>query len=123
PRGPPPVCPVPPAGGDPPPRLDLVRLTPEGDVIRTTTFEELPGPRENLFYDESGVHELPVNVPFTLGFTSHVVGVAHGEGLYLLAEWTYAFKLYSLDAAYRRIWGAQVMPANIGTAFQSSPSI
>jgi hypothetical protein len=51
------------------------------------------------------------------------VGVADGEGLYLLAEWTYSFKLYRLDAANRRLWGAQVMPANIGTAFQFSPSL
>jgi hypothetical protein len=86
-------------------------------------FEDVPGPRENLFYDEAGVHELPVNGPFTLGLRSHVVGVADGEGLYLLAEWTYGSKLYRLDAANRRIWGVQVMPANIGMAFQFSPSL
>jgi len=103
--------------------LEILRLTDEGGAIGTTTFEEVPGPRENLYYDESGVHELPVNGPFTLGFTSHVVGVADGEGLYLLAEWTYGFKLYRLDPADRRIWGVQVMPANIGMVFQTSPSI
>jgi len=103
--------------------LELMRLSPDGEAVVTTTFEEIPGPRENLFYDETGVHELPVHGPFRLGLTSHVVGVADGEGLYLLAEWTYGFKLYRLDAANRRIWGAQVMPANIGTAFQFSPSL
>jgi len=103
--------------------LELVRLSPEGEAVTTTTFEEIPGPRENLFYDEAGVHELPVDGPFKLGLTSHVVGFADGEGLYLLAEWTYGFKLYRLDAAARRIWGAQVMPANIGTAYQSTPSL
>lgn len=103
--------------------LELVRLSPDGEAVATTPFEEIPGPRENLFYDAAGVHELPVTGPFTLGFTSHVVGVVDGEGLYLLAEWTYGFKLYRLDAANRRIWGVQVMPANIGVVFQSSPSL
>jgi len=50
-------------------------------------------------------------------------GLADAEGLYLLAEWTYGFKLYRLDGASRRVWGAQVMPANIGMAFQFSPSL
>lgn len=103
--------------------LEIVRLSPDGDAVATTTFEEVPGPRENLFYDEAGVHELPVDGPFKLGSTSHVVGVAEGEGLYLLAEWTYGFKLYRLDAANRRVWGAQVMPANISAVFQFSPSL
>jgi hypothetical protein len=104
--------------------LEIVRLSPDGDAVAATTFEEIPGPRENLFYDEAGiVHELPVNGPFELGWTSHVVGVADGEGLYLLAEWTYGFKLYRLDATNRRVWGAQVMPANIGTVFELSPSL
>ena len=103
--------------------LDLVRLSPEGEAVSTTALEELPGPRENLFYDDAGVHELPADRPFRLGLISHVVGVADGEGLYLLAEWTYGFKLYRLDAGNRRLWGVQVMPANIGTAFQSSPSL
>jgi hypothetical protein len=103
--------------------LEIVRLSPDGEAIATTAFEEVPGPRENLYYDGTGVHELPINGPFRLGWTSHVVGVADGEGLYVLAEWTYGFKLYRLDAANRRIWGVQVMPANIGMAFQVSPSL
>ena len=66
----------------------------DGDAVATTKFEEIPGARENLFYDEAGVHELPVDGPFQLGSTSHVVGVPNGEGLYLLAEWSYGFKVY-----------------------------
>jgi len=103
--------------------LELRRLSPDGEEVATTRFQEIPGPRENLYYDDAGVRELPVNGPFKLGLTSHVVGVADGEGLYLLAEWSYGFKLYRLDAAYRRSWGGQVMPANIGVAFQSGPSL
>jgi hypothetical protein len=49
--------------------LEIVRLSPDGDAVATTTFEEIPGPRENLFYDEAGVHELPVDGPFKLGST------------------------------------------------------
>ena len=104
-------------------RLEIVRLSPEGDAVARTKLEELTGPRENLYYDDAGVHELPVDVPFTLAWNSHVVGVPDGEGLYLLAEWTYGFKLYRLDGTHRRLWGVQVMPANIGMAFQLSPSL
>jgi hypothetical protein len=104
-------------------RLEIVRLSPEGETIATTRLEELPGPREYLYYDDAGVHELPVDRPFTLAWTSHVVGVAEGEGLYLLAEWTYGFKLYRLDEMDRRLWGVQVMPANIGMVFELSPSL
>ena len=103
--------------------VELLRLSPGGEALATVPFEEMPGPRENLFYDDGGVHEIPVAGPFKLGLTSHVVGLADGEGLYLLAEWTYGFKLYRLDADYRRIWGVQLMPANIGMAFQTSPSL
>jgi hypothetical protein len=103
--------------------LEIQRLSADGDAVATTTFEEIPGPRENLFYDEAGVHELPVDGPFKLGSTSHVVGVADGEGLYLLAEWTYGFKLYRLDAGNRRVWGVQLMPASISQVFQFSPSL
>jgi hypothetical protein len=103
--------------------LEIVRLSPEGEAVATTAFEEIPGARENLYYDETGVHVLPVNGPFKLGWTSHVVGVPDGEGVYVVAEWTYGFKLYRLDAANRRIWGVQVMPANIGMVFQLSPSL
>jgi len=104
-------------------RLELSRLSAEGDALATTPLEEVPGPRENLFYDGNGVHELPAEGPFRLAWNSHVAGVADGEGLYVLAEWTYGFKLYRVDAAHRRTWGAQVMPANIGLAFQFSPSL
>jgi hypothetical protein len=104
--------------------LELLRLSPDGESLASTSVEEIPGPRENLFYDGAGgVHELPVDGPFKLGFGSHLAGLADGEGLYLLAEWTYGFKLYRLDAAGRRTWGAQVMPANIGMAFPYSPSL
>ena len=103
--------------------LEIVRLSPDGDALSTTPFQEVPGPRENLFYDATGVHELPIDGPFKLGFFGHVAGLADGEGLYLLAEWTYGFKLYRLDAAARRVWGAQIMPANIGMAFQFTPSL
>jgi len=103
--------------------LEIVRLSPEGQAVAAPAFEEVPGPRENLYYDETGVHELPINGPFRLGWTSHVVGLADGEGLYLMAEWTYGSKLYRLDAADRRVWGVQVMPANIGMVFQFSPSL
>jgi|GEM_PF-547394 hypothetical protein len=103
--------------------LEIVRLSPEGEALATMAFEEIPGPRENLYYDGTGVHELPINGPFRLGWTGHVVGLADGEGLYLVAEWTYGSKLYRLDAASRRIWGVQVMPANIGMVFQFSPSL
>jgi hypothetical protein len=102
--------------------VELVRLSPDGEEVSRTSVEDVPGPRENLFYDEAGVHELPI-LPFTLGWNRHVVGVADGEGLYLLCEWRYGFKLYRLDAARRRLWGAQVMPANVGMSFQFSPSI
>jgi hypothetical protein len=104
-------------------RLEIVRLSPAGETVATTTLEELPGPRENLYYDDTGVHELPADRPFTLAWTSHVMGVPGGEGLYLLAEWTYGFKLYRLGATGRRLWGAQVMPANIGMVFELSPSL
>jgi hypothetical protein len=103
--------------------LEIVRLSSDGATIATTRLEERPGPRENLYYDETGVQELPVDGPFKLGWRSHVVGAADGEGMYLLAEWTYSFKLYRLDATNRRLWGVQVMPANIGMAFQFSPSL
>jgi len=103
--------------------LELLRLSSEGEEAATTSFEEVPGPRENLYYDDSGVHELPIDGPFKLGLNSHVVGVADGEGLYLLAEWTYGFKLYRLNSANRRLWGVQVIPANVGMAFQFSPSL
>jgi hypothetical protein len=103
--------------------LDLARLSPDGEIVATTALEETPGPRENLFYDSAGVHELPIAGPFKLGWNSHVAGVADGEGLYLVAEWTYGFKLYRMDAAHRRLWGRQVMPANIGMAFELLPSL
>jgi hypothetical protein len=103
--------------------LEIVRLAPDGDKVATTAFEEIPGPRENLYYDGAGVHVLPIDGPFKLGWTGHVVGVPEGDGLYLLAEWTYGFKLYRLDATDRRVWGVQVMPANIGVAFEPSPSL
>src|SRR5262249_8923834 len=103
--------------------LELVRLSPDGEVVATTALEEIPGPRENLFYGSDGVHELPIQGPFKLGWRSNVAGVADGEGLYLLAEWTYGFKLYRVDSANRRVWGVQVMPANIGMAFPYAPSL
>jgi hypothetical protein len=103
--------------------LHILRLSSDGDAIAEATFEETPGPRENLFYDDTGVHELPVDGPFRLAWNGHVVGLPDGEGLYLLAEWTYSVKLYRLNADYGRTWGVQVLPANIGTAFSFSPSL
>ena len=103
--------------------LQILRLSPDGETIADSRFEETPGPRENLFYDDTGVHELPVNRPFRLGLTGHVVGLPDGDGLYLLAEWTYGLKLYRLKADYSRAWGVQVFPANIGMAFNFSPSL
>jgi len=111
------------ADGDGQYSLEIDRLSPDGEPVAATAFEELPGPRENLFYDGGGVHQLPPDRPFALGPNSHVVGVADGEGLYLVAEWTYGFKLYRFDAADRRLWGAQVMPANVGTAFEFLPAL
>jgi len=60
--------------------LDLVRLSPDGEAVASTAFEEIPGPRENLFYDpDGGVHELPIDGPFKLGFNGHAVGVAGSD--------------------------------------------
>ena len=103
--------------------LEILRLSAEGETIGELRFEDTPGPLENLFYDDTGVHELPVNGPFKLSFNGHVVGLPDGEGLYLLAEWTYSVKLYRLDAHYGRVWGVQVFPANIGFTFNFSPSL
>ena len=103
--------------------LQILRLSPDGETISEARFEENPGPRENLFYDGTGVHELPLDKPFRLSQFGHVVGLPDGEGLYLLAEWTYGVKLYRLKADYSRAWGVQVMPANIGFAFNFYPSV
>jgi hypothetical protein len=103
--------------------LQILRLSADGETIADVRFEETPGPRENLFYDQTGAHEVPVNGPFTLAFNSHVVGLPDGEGLYVLAEWTLSVKLYRLNADYSRAWGVQVFPANIGMVFNFSPSL
>jgi hypothetical protein len=103
--------------------LELRSLSPDGEEVATSKLQEIPGPRENLFYDQNGVHELAIDRPFQLSSNNHVEGVADGEGLYLVCEWTYGFKLYRLDSAKRRLWGVQLMPANIGTLFPYSPSL
>jgi hypothetical protein len=103
--------------------LQILRLSADGEAIAEWRFEEIPGPRESLYYDQTGVHELPVKGPFKLAFNSHVVGLPDGNGLYLLAEWTYSVKLYRLNADYSRAWGVQVFPAYLGMAFNFSPSL
>ncbi len=104
--------------------LHIVRLSEDGDEGTDVGFTELPGPHENLFYDGSGgVQELPADVPFNLSWMSHVVALPDGDGLVVLAEWTYGFKLYRLSPSYEKEWGVQVMPANIGVVFQGYPSL
>src|SRR5258705_3970462 len=56
--------------------LEVARLSPDGEAVATTALEEIPGPRENLFYDSAGVHELPIEGPFRLGWSSPVPGLA-----------------------------------------------
>src|SRR4051812_17322337 len=34
--------------------LEILRLSPEGETISELRFEDTPGPRENLFYDDTG---------------------------------------------------------------------
>src|SRR5262249_55799995 len=58
--------------------LQILRLSADGDTLADARLEEMPGPRENLFYDDSGVHELPSNVPFRLTWRSHVVALPDG---------------------------------------------
>ena len=103
--------------------LQIQRLSPDGQTLDQTDFEETPVPGENLYYDDAGVHELPIDGPFRLARNSHVVGLPDDEGLFLVAEWTYSVKLYRLNADYGRAWGVQVMPANIGMAFNFTPSL
>lgn len=97
-------------------RLELLRLSTDGEILARRDFQDTPGPRETLYYDDSGVHELPVEGPLRFGDRAHVVGLPDGEGLYLYA-WSYGAKLYRLDAAGAELWDAQVMPANLGMAF------
>lgn len=102
--------------------LEILRLSHDGDILADVTFTDTPGPRENLYYDDSGVRVLPV-IPFTLTWTSHVVALPDGEGMFVLAEWSYGFKLYRLDQSFGTLWHHQVMPGNVGTVFQGSPSL
>lgn len=97
--------------------LEILRLANDGHAIAMAALEDTPGPGENLYYDQAGVHELPAGVPFRLSRFGHVVGLADGEGLYLVAGWTYGFELYRLLADSTQAWKGQVMPANIGMAF------
>lgn len=95
-------------------RLDLLRLSADGEILETHAFTDAAGPRENLYYDELGVHE--DDGPLSFNPLRHVVGLADGEGLYLYA-WTFGAKLYRLDAGYRELWDAEVMPSNIGMTY------
>jgi hypothetical protein len=97
-------------------RFDLTRLSSDGETLARTEFADVAAPGEDLYYDDAGVHPFPTDGPLRFSFRSHVVGLADGEGLYLLA-WTYGAKLYRLDRGYSKAWSVQVMPANIGMAF------
>jgi len=97
-------------------RLDTARLSPDGEELFRREFHDVAGPRENLYYDETGAHPFPTDRPLRLGQFSHVVALADGEGVYLLA-WTWGAKLYRLGPDHAQAWNVQVMPANVGMAF------
>jgi hypothetical protein len=97
-------------------RLEITRVSADGDILSRTELQDTAGPNENLYYDDSGPHVIPTDPPLRFGDRSHLVGLADGEGLYLLA-WSYGVKLYRLRADYSEVWDAQVMPANLGMAF------
>ena len=103
-------------------RLDIVRVSADGEILSRTEFHDTAGPRENLYYDESGVHTLSTDGPLRFDFRSHVVGLADGEGLYLVA-WTYGVKLYKLTADHAEVWDAQFMPANLGMVYSFIPEL
>ncbi len=105
-----------PDGGQGSYRLEIARLAADGRVLYQTPLADVPGPGENVFYDDTGVHVLPSDRPMRLSERSHVVGLADGEGVYLLA-WTFGAKLYRLSREYTQRWNALVMPANLGMAF------
>ena len=97
-------------------RLEITRVSPDGAILARDEFQDTPGPREDIYYDDSGPHPFPYAGPLRFGHRSHVVGMADGEGLTMLA-WTYGAKLYRLAADGAVTWETQVMPANVGMAF------
>ena len=97
-------------------RLEIVRVSADGEILSRTEFHDTAGPGENLYYDDTGVHTFATDGPLRFGYRAHVVGLADGEGLYLLA-WTYGVKLYKLSADYAETWDTQIMPANLGMTF------
>jgi hypothetical protein len=82
-------------------------------------IEDAGRAEERLAYSGSGA-PTPFAGPFRLTRESHVVALADGEGLYLLA-WTYGAKLYRLRADFSQLWSAQIMPVNVGMAFYFEP--
>lgn len=51
-----------------------------------------------------------------LSTLSHVVAIADGEGLDVVA-WSFGIKLYRLDESYHARWSAEIMPPHIGQAY------
>jgi len=97
-------------------RLEIARVSADGAILSRTEFHDTAGPGENVYYDDTGAHTFSTDGPLRFTYRAHVVGLADGEGLYLLA-WTYGAKLYRLTPDYAEAWDAQVMPANLGMAF------
>lgn len=103
-------------------RLDLLRLSGEGETLARVALDDAPGPGEDLYYSPHGPFELTHDGPPRLGWASHVVGLTDGEGVYLLA-WTFGAKLYRLAPDYSTRWSTLVMPENFGMAFNFTPEL
>src|SRR5215475_9709444 len=48
-------------------RLDTARLSSDGETLFRAEFHDVAGPRENLFYDDTGAHPFPTDRPLRLG--------------------------------------------------------
>jgi hypothetical protein len=97
-------------------RVEIQRRAADGALVRRTLLDDVPGPGENVYYDNDGAHIANLSSPPQLSWNSHASALADGEALYLVA-WTYGAKLYRLGPDHTTAWSTQIMPANVGMAF------
>jgi hypothetical protein len=105
-----------PDGADGRYRLEVQRRAADGALLRRMLLDDAPAPGEDVYYDDSGAHTAELASPPRLSWNSHASAVADGEALYLVA-WTYGAKLYRLGPDLATAWSTQIMPANVGMAF------
>lgn len=97
-------------------RVEIQRRAADGALLDDTLLDDTPGTGENVYYDDEGAHIANLSSPPRLSWNSHASAIADGEALYLVA-WTYGAKLYRLGPDRATAWSTQIMPANLGMAF------